>query len=167
MNAIAKFVVRPSVLIIAMAVNASCSTAGLATGDADPKAGYFVNAADFYGVTFNSGMPLANQSLEESLSDSRQEIELEADLDLLNRMPVEIPARVVGFTDTQECSGQECMELSVRRAKSLHDWLIRRGISVNRLLPPHGFGDARPVGNNSTEEGRAQNRRAYISIEGD
>jgi len=89
------------------------------------------------------------------------------DLELLRKIPGDIPARIVGFTDTQECSGQQCEELSYLRAKLLHDWLIENGISSDRLLPPLGFGEKRPIRGNETEEGRAQNRRAYISVEGE
>ncbi len=54
-------------------------------------------------------------------------------------------------------------ELSVRRARSVYDYLIMKGISSFRLQY-HGFGESKPVTDNRTEEGRARNRRTEFVI---
>jgi type IX secretion system PorP/SprF family membrane protein len=53
--------------------------------------------------------------------------------------------------------------LSERRAKSVYDYLVGKGVSKDRLTFK-GLGKAIPVASNETEEGRAQNRRVEIEI---
>jgi outer membrane protein OmpA-like peptidoglycan-associated protein len=48
--------------------------------------------------------------------------------------------------------------LSERRAESVRQWMINKGIEANRLTSV-GYGESRPVASNDTEEGRALNRR--------
>ena len=55
------------------------------------------------------------------------------------------------------------MELSILRAKRMVDELVRRGISADRFMYK-GWGGERPIGDNSTEAGRALNRRVEITI---
>jgi len=53
--------------------------------------------------------------------------------------------------------------LSERRAMSVYNYLIRKGISANRLSY-QGLGFSRPVATNDTETGRALNRRTEFVI---
>jgi outer membrane protein OmpA-like peptidoglycan-associated protein len=53
--------------------------------------------------------------------------------------------------------------LSERRAKSVVRALVARGIAADRLVPA-GFGLERPVADNATREGRAQNRRVELHV---
>jgi outer membrane protein OmpA-like peptidoglycan-associated protein len=55
------------------------------------------------------------------------------------------------------------MKLSKLRAKSVYDYLISKGISPNRLTY-NGYGNTRPVFDNSTTEGKALNRRVEVVI---
>jgi outer membrane protein OmpA-like peptidoglycan-associated protein/outer membrane protein assembly factor BamB len=55
------------------------------------------------------------------------------------------------------------LELSHRRAEAASDWLIRNGILSKRIRIV-GYGDTKPVADNSTEEGRRKNRRTEITI---
>ena len=52
--------------------------------------------------------------------------------------------------------------LSQRRAESVSDYLASHGVSPNRLQA-RGYGESRPVADNSTEDGRAMNRRVELS----
>lgn len=54
-------------------------------------------------------------------------------------------------------------ELSERRAAAVVDALVSRGASIERLVP-RGYGESRPIADNSTEEGQAQNRRVEFKI---
>jgi outer membrane protein OmpA-like peptidoglycan-associated protein len=48
--------------------------------------------------------------------------------------------------------------LSQRRAESVRQWMINKGIVADRLVAV-GYGKSHPIASNDTEEGRAQNRR--------
>jgi outer membrane protein OmpA-like peptidoglycan-associated protein len=56
-------------------------------------------------------------------------------------------------------------ELSLRRAIAARDYLIGQGVSASSI-DVAGFGQAQPVGDNSTSDGRARNRRVEIVISG-
>ena len=51
--------------------------------------------------------------------------------------------------------------LSEARAKSVVTAIAGQGISVDRLIPS-GYGQDKPIADNNTEEGRAQNRRVEL-----
>ncbi len=51
--------------------------------------------------------------------------------------------------------------LSQQRAESVRDYLVSHGISRQRLVT-QGLGERRPIANNATTSGRAQNRRVEI-----
>jgi outer membrane protein OmpA-like peptidoglycan-associated protein len=55
------------------------------------------------------------------------------------------------------------LELSQKRAQSIVDYLVSKGINEIRLKG-NGYGEARPISTNSTEEGRRMNRRVEFLI---
>lgn len=55
------------------------------------------------------------------------------------------------------------MDLSLRRARAIENVLISHGISPDRISAI-GYGDARPIDSNDTEEGRAKNRRVEVKL---
>lgn len=69
---------------------------------------------------------------------------------------------VDGHTDSQGSDGYN-LALSQRRAGSVADYLANQRID-DRRLNVQGFGESRPVADNSSEYGRAQNRRVEVSI---
>ena len=55
--------------------------------------------------------------------------------------------------------------LSERRADSVRNFLAEAGhISLRRFISPHGFGESKTVADDSTREGRRQNRRVEILL---
>ncbi len=64
---------------------------------------------------------------------------------------------VEGHTDA-DGNDTNNQTLSEARGKSVMDQLIAMGISSNRLKS-NGFGESKPIDNNSTPEGKANNRR--------
>ncbi len=69
---------------------------------------------------------------------------------------------VTGHTDS---TGPEeyNQQLSLRRAQAVVDYLKSIGVTVN--LEAIGRGESDPVADNSTKEGRAQNRRVVIDMD--
>ncbi|MBK9032357.1 MAG: DUF4215 domain-containing protein [Myxococcales bacterium] len=55
-------------------------------------------------------------------------------------------------------------DLSQRRAQAVADFLVGQGISAD-LLVPIGYGEERPIKDNSTKKGRARNRRVEFKLE--
>ena len=55
--------------------------------------------------------------------------------------------------------------LSEQRAKAVRGWMVAHGISEDRLMIM-GFGEDRPVADNSSEEGRRYNRRVKVRTVG-
>ncbi|HET9955987.1 MAG TPA: OmpA family protein, partial [Polyangiaceae bacterium] len=55
-------------------------------------------------------------------------------------------------------------ELSLRRAESVRAHLVTQGIPSDKTRAV-GLGSARPVADNNTAEGRANNRRVEIIVE--
>jgi OOP family OmpA-OmpF porin len=60
-------------------------------------------------------------------------------------------------------SDQFNQQLSEQRANSVVQYLINIGVEPSRLLP-QGFGESHPVADNSSEEGRALNRRVEFRL---
>jgi outer membrane protein OmpA-like peptidoglycan-associated protein len=52
-------------------------------------------------------------------------------------------------------------KLSERRAQAVVDFLYAQGVAVGRITAS-GMGETKPLADNATEEGRAQNRRVTI-----
>lgn len=67
-----------------------------------------------------------------------------------------------GHTDTQGNASYN-QKLSERRANSVRDEMISFGMPA-RDIKAIGYGQARPVADNNTSEGRSQNRRVAILI---
>ncbi|KOY84652.1 hypothetical protein AD998_19590 [bacterium 336/3] len=55
------------------------------------------------------------------------------------------------------------LDLSLKRAKSVYDYLIKGGIPANRLVFK-GYGDSQPTAPNDTEENKQLNRRIEFKI---
>jgi outer membrane protein OmpA-like peptidoglycan-associated protein len=68
---------------------------------------------------------------------------------------------IEGHTDNVG-GAQFNLELSRKRAEAVKRWLVdKAGISEVRLTTV-GYGLSRPIADNSTEEGRAKNRRVEL-----
>jgi len=86
-----------------------------------------------------------------------------ASLDQVVRYLTENPSvglYIVGHTDN-EGSFDYNLDLSYRRAAAVVEWLVGKGIAADRLKAA-GAGLMAPVAPNTTEEGRAKNRRVEL-----
>jgi outer membrane protein OmpA-like peptidoglycan-associated protein len=79
----------------------------------------------------------------------------------LNQNPV-TTVTIIGHTDS---TGTDAVNdpLSVNRAASTRDYLVARGVAINRITI-NGRGSHEPIADNNTAEGRAKNRRVEIFV---
>jgi outer membrane protein OmpA-like peptidoglycan-associated protein len=70
---------------------------------------------------------------------------------------------VEGHTDSQGGASYN-QDLSQRRAQSVRDYLVTRGIAADRVTA-QGFGLSRSIADNASPEGRANNRRVEIVVQ--
>ena len=70
----------------------------------------------------------------------------------------------VGHTDSTGADGYN-QKLSVKRSEAVKAYLVSKGIEKNRVYT-EGKGEAQPVADNKTKEGRAKNRRVEIEVVG-
>ncbi len=71
--------------------------------------------------------------------------------------------RIQGHTDSTGSPARN-EELSLRRAEAVRDVLAGRGVNPRQMLV-EGVGAARPIADNATPEGRAENRRVELRID--
>jgi len=71
-----------------------------------------------------------------------------------------VRVEVAGYTDS---AGKQAynVDLSKRRAASVRDYLVSKGVAGSRL-ETKGYGPAHPVADNTTAQGRAKNRRVEL-----
>lgn len=55
------------------------------------------------------------------------------------------------------------LQLSNDRATAVYNFLLNKGVAAERMTAV-GYGDAQPIGDNATEDGRLQNRRTEFKI---
>ncbi len=70
---------------------------------------------------------------------------------------------IEGHSDSQGTEDYN-QRLSLRRAESVKDYLVKLGVAADRLTV-RGKGESQPVASNDTEEGRAENRRVELLTE--
>jgi len=81
---------------------------------------------------------------------------------VLQEHPEILKMRIEGHTDSWGTRPHN-LDLSDRRANSVMRYLVEHGVDAGRL-EAQGFGEARPIADNATEEGRSTNRRVEIHI---
>lgn len=105
--------------------------------------------------------PIPFRSGSEQLGDNASTI-----LDRVAAALVQFPnvkVAVEGHTDNTG-SAETNQRLSQQRAETVMRYLAGKGIAAERMTAV-GYGQTRPVADNATEEGRAQNRRVVFSTE--
>ena len=78
------------------------------------------------------------------------------------RMNKDLVVEVAGHTDS-DGSAEHNEGLSERRAITVRDYLISRGVNRGNLTV-RGYGEAAPIADNATREGKARNRRVELRI---
>lgn len=89
----------------------------------------------------------------------------QAELDILVQLLTENPSvkiEIGGHTDNVGKPSDNLI-LSNNRAKAVVNYLVSKNISAQRLLAK-GYGETKPIADNKTEEGKAQNRRTEMKV---
>jgi outer membrane protein OmpA-like peptidoglycan-associated protein len=103
-----------------------------------------------YGIHFDTGKSDILPDSESTLTEIVKLTQHQPDLKL----------RVEGHTDNQGNAASN-QTLSDKRAQSVVAWLTGHGVAASRLTAK-GFGQTKPVADNSTDDGRAKNRRVEL-----
>ncbi len=97
-------------------------------------------------IIFKTGSAILAQQSDEAIAILKQ---------YLDEKPYVTLLRIEGHTDNATANAQT---LSEERAMTICKKLVAMGINCKRLLPV-GFGANKPVADNASSEGKAQNRR--------
>lgn len=93
------------------------------------------------------------------LPDSRQLLRKVAKS--LNDQPL-LRLEVAGHTDSKGSDSYN-LKLSERRAAAVRAFLVQEGVAAANVTS-QGYGETKPIAENTTDEGRAQNRRVEIHL---
>jgi outer membrane protein OmpA-like peptidoglycan-associated protein len=104
-----------------------------------------------YGIHFDTAKATIQSDSESVLKQIAQ---------LLQDNPT-LKLRVEGHTDNQGAATAN-QTLSDKRAQAVVAWLTSHGVPASRLVA-RGFGASKPVSDNTTEDGRAKNRRVELA----
>jgi outer membrane protein OmpA-like peptidoglycan-associated protein len=110
--------------------------------------------AEIGGVQFSTGTADVNAAAREGLAKFSGIVASYPDL----RFNVE------GHTDNMGSAAMN-QELSLKRAMTVRDYLISQGVPASRI-DVAGLGLSAPIGDNTTTDGRARNRRVEIVVSG-
>ncbi len=117
------------------------------------KKGCSIIDLQFDGVNFE------NKSYD--LTDESKKL-LDEVVIMINLSPEFQKIEVSAHTDYKG-DGKSNLELSEKRALSVKDYLVARGVNEKRLVSK-GYGESQPIANNETAEGRAKNRRVELTV---
>ncbi|MFS4415572.1 OmpA family protein [Maribacter sp. 2307ULW6-5] len=131
---------------------------------------------DVAGTVANNGCPEVTEEVQKQLNDYAKTILFDTGKATLKTETVSVFVDIIkilreypqakftveGHTDSRG-SAKLNQSLSEKRANSVRDFLIKEGISADRLTAI-GYGEDKPIATNNTSAGRAQNRRTEINL---
>jgi outer membrane protein OmpA-like peptidoglycan-associated protein/tetratricopeptide (TPR) repeat protein len=114
-------------------------------------------------IEANAKVILKNVFFDTKKTDLKPEsiTELDNVVRLMNENP-NMKILISGFTDNVGKPADN-LKLSTGRAVAVVNYLLSKGVNNNRLSFK-GFGEAKPIASNDTEEGRGQNRRTELTV---
>jgi outer membrane protein OmpA-like peptidoglycan-associated protein len=111
-----------------------------------------VGRAIVYGIYFDFDSATLQPESTETLEQILKAVQSRPSLKLT----------IEGHTDSQG-SDEYNLKLSQQRAQAVVDRLVQKGVEAQRL-EAKGYGESRPVADNSRPDGRALNRRVEIAV---
>ncbi len=111
-------------------------------------------------ITLSGGVLFASSKAE--LLPAAQ-VKLNSVAEALTQQDPDSKMVVEGHTDSQGAAKYND-DLSQRRAQTVRDYLVSRGIAADRVTAA-GFGSTRSIADNKSAEGRANNRRVEIVVQ--
>jgi outer membrane protein OmpA-like peptidoglycan-associated protein/tetratricopeptide (TPR) repeat protein len=114
-------------------------------------------------IEINASIVLRNIFFDFRKFDLKPESQVELDkvVQLLQDNP-SVKIQIEGHTDNIG-SAADNQKLSENRARAVVNYLVTKGVSASRLTSK-GFGATQPIAVNTSEEGRAQNRRTELKV---
>lgn len=122
-----------------------------------------MHLVDMKGLKIGSGIVLKNVffDYDKATLQSTSTGELNNIVELMANNPG-LVLEMSGHTDS-DGSEQYNKGLSEKRANTVKEWLVQKGVQADRLKAI-GYGESRPADSNSTETGKANNRRTEMKI---
>ncbi|MFB3908435.1 MAG: PorV/PorQ family protein [Candidatus Eisenbacteria bacterium] len=117
------------------------------------------------GGQANAGIPVLayiNFKYDSAEISGADPIPVLEDVARIMRERPDLRLKITGHTDSTG-SDQYNMKLSMRRADAIKDYLVKRGVSADRMVT-EGKGESQPVDTNDTDLGRARNRRIEFQV---
>jgi outer membrane protein OmpA-like peptidoglycan-associated protein len=144
--------------------------------DGDGVPDHLDNCPDVAGTAKNNGCPAVKKEVLKIFEKALTGIQFETGKAIIKKQSYPILNDVVkamkenpeynleinGHTDNVGDSAKN-MKLSEDRAASVRKYLIDNGVQDVRMVS-HGYGDTRPIADNSTKEGKAKNRRVEFKV---
>ena len=126
-----------------------------------------IQGAQVEQVTDNNGLQAVKVTFDSGILFNTGNAALSAQAKLNQNRDMDVS--IYGYTDNQgwrnstaEQSIQKNLNLSQERAQSVASYLLGCGVSNSQIKSVEGLGQADPIGNNDTAEGRQQNRRVEV-----
>lgn len=126
---------------------------------ASPNATYNVHVQleppkDFIldNVYFDTGKSTLKPSSNKALNDLTEVLKLKSNMEI----------EIQGHTDNVGAD-ESNIKLSQARAEAVKKYLVGKGVAAGRITAK-GYGATMPIADNSSEEGRAKNRRTSLKV---
>ena len=145
--------------------------------DGDGVADIKDNCPDKPGAISNKGCPEIKSEEKAKLEAAVKSVQFETGKDLIKTISYNslndaaailakyegYAVKINGHTDN---TGDETknQDLSERRAVAVSNYLQAKGVPTSRIIEVKGFGSSRPIADNKTVSGRAENRRTEILL---
>lgn len=150
--------------------------AGCPDRDGDGVADKDDKCPDVIGLKTNNGCPAMDVEVIAKISFAAKAIQFETGKDVIKKTSYAKLDTVVnimkkyqftswsieGHTDNTGNAAKN-LQLSKDRAASVKKYFVNQGIDAGRLTS-EGYGDTKPIGDNKTSKGRAENRRVEIKL---